>query len=744
MNAISRLTVFAVVGAALAACSGGGGAGGAPPAAPTYQVGGTTQGLSSSGLILALAGVDTINVSANGTFVFPMGLVSGSAYSVTVQSQPSGPSQLCNVANSSGHITTANVSNIVVSCTTPAIAVLAGQLGGPGNIDGPVGAARFNSPEALAIDAAGTLYVADTGNETIRMITPAGSVTTIAGLSGAAGFADGVGSAARFADPVGITVDHAGNVYVADHDNNVIRKLTALGVVTTFAGQPGVAGSLNGVGSAAQFWGPVGIAADPTGNLYVGDSNNYTIRKITPAAAVTTIAGQAGNPGATDGNVSVALFSHPRSLALDASGHIYVADWGNLEMREIAGSTVTTLERPMSTIKTACGDSAIFCRPGGVAVNAAGVYVSEDSRFVVDLWKSAHALVVLPGSYNAPSGLALDSSGVLYIADAGDDAIRTISPAGAAATLAGAPTHAGSADGAANQATFNFPNHPAIDSHGNVFVPDSNNFLVRKITPAGEVSTFGSGFVSPSGIVVDAADNLYVTDGSFIRKVNPAGVLSTFAGESGSIFVPCQPMDGTGTAAVFCGPDGIAIDSVGNLYVADSGDDTIRKITPAAMVTTLAGSAGVAGSADGVGSAARFNSPRGVATDSAGNVYVADLGNLTIRKINPAGSVTTLAGSAGVSGFQDGTGSAARFAGPISVATDVAANVYVADTATIRLVSPAGAVTTIAGTPTSRGILIGDLPGSLSSPLGIAFDASASRLIVTDTLENVVLLITPP
>lgn len=744
---------------AVAACTGGGGSP-PPPPVPTYKVGGSIQGLSSSGLALALTGVETVDVSTNGTFEFPTGLTAGSAYSVTVQSQPSGPSQLCSVTNGSGKIATANVTNIVVSCVVPAIAVLAGQLGGPGNIDGPSGVARFKSPGAVTTDTAGDFYVSDSGNQTIRMITPDGIVTTLAGLPGTTGFADGVGSAARFSNPQGIAVDSAGAVYVADNGNDVIRKVSSGGAVTTFAGQPGAVGSHDGVGTAAQFDGPWGLAADSGGNLYVAEWGNYTVRKISPAAAVTTVAGHPGTSGAIDGSVSTALFYQLTALTLDASGNIYVADYGNGAIRKISGATVTTLVRPLSTVKTACGDIAMFCRPSGVAVSAAGVYVSEDTRSIVDLLKSPSALEVLPGGYNAPAGLALDSSGTLYVADSGSNVIRKVTPAGEFATVAGSPAVSGSTDGPANEARFNFPGYPAIDSHANVFVPDSNNGAIRKITPAGEVSTFAgcgalvhkdgigrAACVSPSGIVIDAEDNLYVTEvtvsGCLISKVTPTAVVTTFAGNPNG---PCQSADGTGAAAQFAVPDGIAIDSAGNLYVADSFSSTIRKITPAAVVTTLAGSPGMTGSADGVGSAARFNMPRGMATDAAGNIYVGDSGNLTVRKISPAGSVTTLAGSPGVSGFQEGTGSAARFAGPIGVATDASANVYVTDfnNATIRVISPAGVVTTVAGTASSRGILIGDLPGSLSHPFGIAFDVSTSRLIVTDTQENVVLTIAPP
>ena len=200
----------------------------------------------------------------------------------------------------------------------------------------------------------------------------------------------------------------------------------------------------------------------------------------------------------------------------------------------------------------------------------------------------------------------------------------------------------------------------------------------------------------PEGTAVDSNGNIYVADygNHTIRKITPTGIVTTLAGSSGIT----GSSDGTGSAARFSFPSGVAVDKAGNVYVADQGNDTIRKVTPAGEVTTLAGLAGRTGSADGTGSVARFFAPHDVAVDGAGNVYVPDAGN-TIRKITGAGVVTTFAGTAFSSGFADGTGSAARFFEPTGVAVDAAGNVYVADSLnyTIRKITPAAAVTTLAG-----------------------------------------------
>jgi sugar lactone lactonase YvrE len=312
--------------------------------------------------------------------------------------------------------------------------------------------AAFSTPEGVAVDAAGNLYVADTGNHTIRKITPAGVVSTLAGLAGSSGSADGTGSAARFNVPRGLAVDAAGNVYVADTFNETIRKITPAGVASTLAGLAGNGGSADGTGSAARFSGPSGVAVDAAGNVYVADTFNQTIRKITPAGDVTTLAGLAGSAGSIDGTGSAARFNTPRRVAADAVGNVYVAELNHVIRRITPAGVVSTLAGLAGVVGSAdgTGSAARFADPQGVAVDAA------------------------------------DN---VYVADTANNTIRKITPAGVVTTLAGLAGSSGSSDGTGSAARFTSPRGVAVDAAGNVYVADRNNGAIRKITPAGVVTT---------------------------------------------------------------------------------------------------------------------------------------------------------------------------------------------------------------------------------------------------------------
>lgn len=550
----------------------------------------------------------------------------------------------------------------------------AGAVDAVGSFDGTGSAARFNRPSDVATDSAGNIYVADEANRTIRKVTPAGVVTTLAGRTGLSGSADGTGSAARFSEPEAVAVDSAGTLYVTDKASHTIRKITPSGVVTTLAGVAGSSGSADGAGPAL-FNLPAGVATDSSGNIYVADEGNHTIRKISPAGVTSTLAGTAGSSGSADGTGGAARFNSPRGVATDSGGNLYVADSGNHTIRKITPAGLVT------TLAGMAGSSGNLNGTGSAA------------RFL------------------APGRLAADSAGNIYVADTFNHRVRKITPAALVTTLAG--TSFGSADGTDIQAQFSFPLGVTTDSGGIVYIADTENHTIRRITPAGMVTTLagvagplgsadGTGsaarFFQPSGLAIDSVGNIFLTErgNNTIRRVNTAGVVTTLAGVAGAL----GSSDGTGSAARFRRPTGVARGGDGSIYVADTDNHTIRKITSTGMVTTLAGLAGSSGSADGTGSAARFFLPRGVAADSSGNAYVADSSNHTIRKITPDGVVTTLAGMAGFSGSANGMGSEARFNDPGGVTVDLGGNIFIADTFnhTLRLIpNGTNTVRTVAG-----------------------------------------------
>jgi hypothetical protein len=625
----------------------------------------------------------------------------------------------------------------------------------PGYTDGSLSEARFDGPTDLAIDSMGNFFVADSDNDIIRKVTPAGVVTTFAGVANSVGSSDGTGNVARFNRPGDIAIDGSNNVYVADSGNNTIRKITPAGVVTTFAGSAGNTGSNDGIGSAARFNFPTGLAFDGLGNLYVVDSINDTIRKITAAASVTTLAGAAGIVGSSDGFGSAARFNRPRRVTLDNAGNLVVSDTTNQTIRKITpAGNVTTLagSAGQGGHTEGTGNLARFRNPRGLAVDSANnIYVADTSNLAIrKITPNAvvSTFVDYTAGWNRPYGLAFDRFDNLFLSDYYDQSIYKITPAAVVSVFAGSVAP-GFVNGLGTNARFNYPAGPAMDSMGNIFVAELNNNVIRKITPAGLVSTFaGSGdygfadgdgniarFATPTSVAVDSSDNLYVADwdNNVIRKITPNAIVSTLAGsptEGGSA-------DGPGPDARFSAPAGVATDSAGNVYVADLGNNTIRKITPENIVSTLAGLAGSSGSEDGMGSAARFNNPNAVAVDSAGNIFVSDGSNSTIRKVTPSGSVTTIAGTAGMIGTADGNGSAARFNFNWGIAVDSGDNVFVVDSGnyTIRKITPAGVVTTLGGIPAVLGWNDGVGTGvRFNFPVGIAVNASG-KIYVADSFN---------
>jgi DNA-binding beta-propeller fold protein YncE len=602
---------------------------------------------------------------------------------------------------------------------TAVVTTLAGLA--PGVYDGIGLASRFDYPGGTALSSDGTFaLVADTNNNTIRRIEVAsGEVTTLAGLAGEYGSSDGVGDAARFSVPEGITLSSDGTfALVADTGNDTIRRIeVATGEVTTLAGLADEPGSSDGVGDAARFRYPacIALSSDNTFAL-VADTGNDTIRRIEVASGeVTTLAGVAGSFGAgsSDGVGAAARFESPAGIALSSDGTFaLVADTGNHTIRriEVATGEVTTLAGQAGSFGAGSGDG-----------------VGDTARF------------------RSPDSIALSNDGTFaLVADTGNDTIRRIEVATAeVTTLAGLAGESGSSDGVGDAARFTNPEGIALSSDGSfALVADGGNDTIRRIEVAsGEVSTLagrpddrrgddGTGqaaaFSNPRDVAL-SSDNTFAlvadTDNHTIRHIEVASgevtTLAGLAGESGS-------SDGIGDAARFGSPQGIALSSDGTFaLVADTGNSTIHRIEVASgEVTTLAGQAGVVGSNDGVGDAARFRYPEGIALSSDGTfALVADTGNYTIRRIEVAsGEVTTLAGVAGEYGSSDGVGDAARFDYPYDVALS-SDNTFalVADIHGIRRIEVAS------GTVTSLASL-----DVISSPSSIALSNDERFALVVD------------
>ncbi|MFT3829922.1 MAG: immunoglobulin domain-containing protein [Opitutaceae bacterium] len=537
----------------------------------------------------------------------------------------------------------------------------------PGTLGGIGSFSYLNATSGIACDTDGVLFVA-AGN-VVQRIAPNGLVTTLAG--GATGFRDGRGAEAQFFYAIAVAVDDAHNVYVADSGNFAVRKISPGGDVTTLAG--GQQGYRDGRGNQAQFGSVMGVAVDHQGMVYVADGLNSLVRRIAPDGSVTTLAGSPGVYGNVDGTGAAACFDIPEGVAVDQQGNVYVAE------------------------HHANGGDIRKVSPDGVVTTFAGPGVSIGSDFLID-GNGRDACFL------SPYGVAVDSSGTVFVADSANQAIRKILADGTVTTIGKGLVY-GDLDGKGNTAEFCEPTLSSIAPDGALLVADLANHSVRRVTPDGEVTTIfrGSGTVIPSCPVMDENGTLFFIYDNAIYRVPAGGGESVFVGtESGYV-------DGVGSAARFRSPCGMVIDREGSLFVADYYNNAIRKVTAGGSVSTLAGGQG-SGFLDGVGAAAKFTYPCALALGHDGVVVVADWYNNAIRTISPAGEVSTLAGGGsagnGDSGFRDGMGRAALFRGPNAIALDSKGNAYVQDNAAIRMITRAGQVTTVAG-PNPTGF---DLP----------------------------------
>ncbi|HLJ51642.1 MAG TPA: hypothetical protein VKU01_36800 [Bryobacteraceae bacterium] len=580
---------------------------------------------------------------------------------------------------------------------------------------------QLKFPWRAAVSSTGDIYVADTDDNRILKISGT-NVTTFAGTGVQGNDGDGgLANAATINAPHDVAVSSSGTVYILDSGNNRIRKVTPDGKIAAFAGT-GAFGHRGDGDAAINAWFsfPEAIALDRSGDLFIADTYNQRIRVVTPDGFINTVAGL-GLAGFTGDNIAASqtALNYPAGIAVDAGGTLYIADSGNHEIRKVSNPL-----SPAALITAVAGTGAPgFSGDGGSAV-AATLY--------------------------DPMGVSVDSLGDVLIADSGNNRIRSVSPQGTITTVAGSDRGSGDGGPAVSARLFE-PSGIVVDGTGTVYVADSNNNRIRRITPDGTISTFLSGLSNPNGLALDKSGALYVADTnhSVIWKVAGGSVAAvvgdpTHAGNAGD--------EGPASGAQLLHPTAVAFDSFGNMFIADSGNNRVRVVGSNGNIHNYAGEPkqglpGFAGDG-GPATSALLSYPRGLAVDSQGNLYIADFFNDRIRKVQ-AGSqiITTVAGTGTRGGVGDGVpGTQAQLALPAGIAFDVKGNLLIADTLNnrIRILSASGVLSTIAGStgPGDSGDGGPALSAMLASPRDVVADM-LGNVYFTDQDNNRVRKLTP-
>jgi len=603
---------------------------------------------------------------------------------------------------------------LLAQCGRAQAQVILTYAGGFGQ--GAANQAELLAPLGVTIDGAGNLYVADGGNNIIRRQTPGGVTTVIAGAGCSDYFGDGgPATDAGLWLPGSTAIDAAGNVYVADIEHSVVRKVSTAGIVTTVAGTGanGFSGD-NGPATAAAMNEAAAVAIDPSGNLYVADQLNNRIRKIDGSGVMTTYAGTGTGGYAGDGGMATdAQLRNPIGVYADSAGNLYIADMFNQAIRKVdVGGHITTV---------AGNGTSGYMGDGGAATAA---------------------------QLNFPTCVFADAGGNLFIGDCQNNVVRKVSAAGIISTVAGNHVNGFGGDGgAATAASLSLPYGVATDAGGNLYIADQGNNRIRKVSPSGIISTVtGPGYFSgdggpalaatlyhPQGLAINQKGEFFVGDGGNrrIRKIDTAGIITTIAGSGAAI--PSGD-GGPASAAGFYQPIAVACDTLGDVFVLDT-NNTVRKIDATGMIATVAGTGTAGYNGDSIAAtSAMLNGANGIAASKDGVLYISDGGNNRIRKVTAAGIMTTCAGT-GVSGYT-GNGSAATAATlnqPLGVSVGPGGDIYIADYGNyvVRRVAMDGTISTFAGT-------------GVGGESGFGGPATAAQIIVTgvntDDAGNVYLL----
>jgi sugar lactone lactonase YvrE len=589
------------------------------------------------------------------------------------------------------------------------------------------------APQSVATDAKGSAYFASLG--CVFKLDDNGVVTRIAG-NARAGYSgdDGPATDAQLNSPAGVAVDDTGNVFIADSANHRIRKVLPDGIIVTVAGNgtEGFSGD-GGPATSARVSSPTGVAVDGAGNLFIADRNNHRIRKVSPGGIIATVAGGGLAFPGDGGPATGAQLNEPRDVALDSAGNLFIADW----RWGLYGSVDGIVRKVYSDgiITTAAG--------GGTAW---GSLAEEAPATTVRLTYSL--------------SLTVDGAGYLFIADLAR--IRKVSPDGIIATVVGKDKDGFSGDGGpATDAQLSYAGGVAVDRAGTLFIADTNNRRIRRVSTSGIITTVagngtygfsGDGGLATSaqlsvggsdpsamgGLAFDGAGNLFIADthNHRVRKVSPSGTITTIAGNGTRGF---SGDAGPAASAQLRFPNGVAVDDRGNLFIADYGNSRIRKVFPSGVITTVAGNGAWGFSGDGEpATSAELGGPTGVAVDGTGNLFIADSNNWRIRKVSPGGIITTVAGAGFISGSsEDGIPAtdAKLYWQCGGLAVDRAGNLFIAAClgGRVRKVSPDGIITTVAGGGTLRGASAdGGLATSASlRPVGVAVDSAGNLFIAT-------------